>query len=248
MSGISLHGGLVPYGGTFLVFADYMRPAIRLASMMGLQVIYVFTHDSIGVGEDGPTHQPIEHLLSLRSIPGLTVIRPADATETSEAWRSALTRKNGPTALVLTRQKLPVLHRTAVLNEASGAAQGGYVLRESKGQLQAILLSTGSEIHVALEASAILEQRGVETRVVSMPSFEIFDEQAKDYREHVLPSSVKVRVAIEAGVSAGWDRFVGEKGRIIGIDRFGASAPAETVYKHLGLTADKVVDTVLDLM
>ena len=248
MSGISLHGGLVPYGGTFLVFADYMRPAIRLASMMGLQVIYVFTHDSIGVGEDGPTHQPIEHLLSLRSIPGLTVIRPADATETSEAWRSALTRKNGPTALVLTRQKLPVLHRTAVLNEASGAAQGGYVLRESKGQLQAILLSTGSEIHVALEASTILEQHGVETRVVSMPSFEIFDEQSKDYREYVLPGSVKVRVAIEAGVSAGWDRFVGEKGRIIGIDRFGASAPAETVYKHLGLTADKVVDTVLDLM
>ena len=248
MSGISLHGGLVPYGGTFLVFADYMRPAIRLASMMGLQVIYVFTHDSIGVGEDGPTHQPIEHLLSLRSIPGLTVIRPADATETSEAWRSALTRKNGPTALVLTRQKLPVLHRTAVLNEASGAAQGGYVLRESNDQPQAILLSTGSEIHVALEASTILEQHGVETRVVSMPSFENFDEQSKDYREHVLPSSVKVRVAIEAGVSAGWDRFVGEKGRIIGIDRFGASAPAETVYKHLGLTADKVVDTVLDLM
>tara|TARA_B100001964_G_scaffold160050_1_gene175814 strand:- start:2863 stop:4884 length:2022 start_codon:yes stop_codon:yes gene_type:complete len=248
MSGISLHGGLVPYGGTFLVFADYMRPAIRLASMMGLQVIYVFTHDSIGVGEDGPTHQPIEHLLSLRSIPGLTVIRPADATETSEAWKSALTRRNGPTALVLTRQKLPVLHRTSVLNEASGASQGGYVLRESNDQLQAILLSTGSEIHVALEASAILEQRGVGARVVSMPSFEIFDEQSKDYREHVLPSSVKVRVAIEAGVSAGWDRFVGEKGRIIGIDRFGASAPAETVYKQLGLTADNVVDTVLSLM
>ena len=248
MSGISLHGGLVPYGGTFLVFADYMRPAIRLASMMGLQVIYVFTHDSIGVGEDGPTHQPVEHLLSLRSIPGLTVIRPADANETAEAWRSALSRQNGPTALVRTRQKLPVLHSEYGLSSASGAARGGYVLKESKNEPQAIILSTGSEVHIALDASKILEKKGVNVRVVSMPSTEIFYEQSEDYREKVLPDRIKTRVAIEAGVSAGWDRFVGDKGRIIGIDRFGASAPADTVYRHLGVTADNVVETVLSLI
>ena len=250
MSGISLHSGLVPYGGTFLVFADYMRPAIRLASMMGLQVIYVFTHDSIGVGEDGPTHQPIEHLLSLRSIPGLTVIRPADATETTVAWRSALSRRNGPTALVLTRQKLPVLHRntSAGLQHASGTALGGYVLKEASGKCQAILLSTGSEVHIALEASMILLERGVDSRVVSMPSFEIFDEQSNTYREQILPSDIKVRVAIEAGVTAGWDRFVGDQGRVIGIDRFGASAPASILYEQLGLTADNMVQAVLSLM
>ena len=248
MSGISLHGGVVPYGGTFLVFADYMRPAIRLASMMGLQVIYVFTHDSIGVGEDGPTHQPVEHLLSLRSIPGLTVIRPADATETVEAWRSALSRRNGPSALVLTRQKLPVLHRQYGLSPASGTALGGYVIKESKNQPQAIILSTGSEVHIALDASAMLEARGVNVRVVSMPSTEIFDEQSEDYREQVLPRNIKARVAIEAGVSAGWDRFVGDRGRIIGIDRFGASAPADTVYKNLGITADNVVEAVLSII
>ena len=247
MSGIALHGGLVPYGGTFLVFADYMRPAIRLASMMGLHVIYVFTHDSIGVGEDGPTHQPIEQLLSLRSIPGLTVIRPADATETVEAWKIAINRHNGPSALLLTRQKLPVLHRNSAtsLQDAGGTALGGYVLKESAKETQAILLSTGSEVHIALDASTILHDRGVDARVVSMPSFEIFDEQSNDYREHVLPSDIKARVAIEAGVSIGWDRFVGEQGKVIAIDRFGASAPADSVYKHLGLTAEKVAETVL---
>ena len=232
------------------MFADYMRPAIRLASMMGLQVIYVFTHDSIGVGEDGPTHQPIEHLLSLRSIPGLTVIRPADATETTVAWRSALSRRNGPTALVLTRQKLPVLHRntSAGLQHASGTALGGYVLKEASGKCQAILLSTGSEVHIALEASMILLERGVDSRVVSMPSFEIFDEQSNTYREQILPNDIKVRVAIEAGVTAGWDRFVGDQGRVIGIDRFGASAPASILYEQLGLTADNMVQAVLSLM
>ncbi len=236
MNGMALHGGIRPYGGTFLVFSDYMRPAIRLAALMGIPVIYVFTHDSIGLGEDGPTHQPVEQIASLRAIPNLVVFRPADATETVVAWRSALQRRDGPTALMLTRQALPVLQA-----ETAQAARGAYVVWES-GTPAVILIGTGSELHIALEAGRRLASDGLGVRVVSMPSQEIFEAQAPEYRERILPSHVTARVAIEAAVPFGWDRYVGLHGRVIGLKRFGASAPYQTLYRGLGLTADAVID------
>jgi len=239
-SGMALHGGLIPYTGTFLVFSDYMRPSMRLAAMMGIRVIYVFTHDSIGLGEDGPTHQPVEQLMSLRSVPNLTVIRPADANEAVEAWRAALLNTAGPTALVLTRQGVPVLDRRECPS-AEGVHRGAYVLWQSgEGAPDAILIGTGSEVHVALEAGKILAAEGVRVSVVSMPSWELFDRQPAEYRESVLPSAVRARVAVESGVKAGWERYVGLDGAAVGLDRFGASAPGPVLYEKFGFTAEKV--------
>jgi transketolase len=248
MNGLALHGGVRPYGGTFLVFSDYMRPSIRLAAMMGLPVIYLFSHDSIGLGEDGPTHQPIETVTVLRAIPGLRVIRPADANETVQAWRVAVEHRSGPVALILTRQNLPVLDRDR-LAPAEGLARGAYVLSEAGGGApQAILLSSGSEIPIALEAQTALEGRGVPTRVVNMACHEIFAEQAETYRREVLPRAVRVRVAIEAGHPLSWQRWLGDSGDVVGIQRFGESAPFEDLYRVFGLTADDVVSRVLDLL
>jgi len=241
LNGMALHGGLIPYGGTFLVFSDYMRPSIRLAALMGLRVIYVFTHDSIGLGEDGPTHQPIEQLGALRVIPNLTVIRPCDANETAEAWRFALNHKNGPVALALTRQSVPTLEEEAFAS--SGLHRGAYILSDADDQKpDVILMASGSEVHVAIAAAQKLGQKGVSVRVVSMPSWELFDRQPEDYRRQVLPSEIKTRIAIEAGVPHGWHRYVGGQGEVIGINRFGASAPYKVIYEKFGLTAEHVVE------
>ncbi|MCB8921803.1 MAG: transketolase [Ardenticatenaceae bacterium] len=243
MNGMALHGGIIPYGGTFLVFSDYMRPAVRLAALMEQQVIYVFTHDSIGLGEDGPTHQPIEQLAALRAIPNLVVLRPADAWETAVAWQTAIARRNGPTALALTRQNLPVLDRAV----AQGAAKGGYVLADAANP-QVILLGSGSEVQIALDAQKLLAEKGVSARVVSMPSWELFDAQPQDYRDSVLPPTVTARVAIEAGVTLGWQRYVGSDGAVIGIDHFGASAPFERIYAEFGLTPQAMVAAALEMV
>jgi transketolase len=248
MSGMMLHGGVRPYGGTFLVFADYMRPAIRLAALMGLPVIYVFTHDSIAVGEDGPTHQPVEHLASLRSIPGLTVIRPADATETAEAWRQALLSQDHPVALALTRQKLPVFDRQK-MPSAEELGQGAYILADTGGQPDMIIIASGSEVHLALEAAEALNNRkGVGVRVVSMPSWELFEVAPADYRAQVLPPEVKTRLAVEAGLSMGWERYVLGPDRVIGVDTFGASAPGPVVQAKYGLTVDHIVERAIGLL
>ena len=246
LNGMALHGGLRPYGGTFLVFSDYLRPTIRLASMMALPVIYVFTHDSIGLGEDGPTHQPVEHLMALRVIPGLTLIRPGDAGETTMAWRVALENKHGPTALVLTRQGLPTLDRERYA-PAEMAARGAYVLSDSDDPA-AILIGTGSEVGIALEAQALLAEKGVSARVVSMPSWELFDAQPAGYRESVLPAAIRARVSVEAGSKQGWERYVGRDGIAIGMDRFGASAPYEEIYQKLGITAEAMAAAALELI
>ncbi|HSE54001.1 MAG TPA: transketolase [Gemmatimonadales bacterium] len=243
MNGMALHGGIRPYGATFLVFADYMKPAIRLAALMKLPVTYIFTHDSIGLGEDGPTHQPIEHLAMLRSIPNMTVIRPGDAAETAEAWRMALEHREGPTALVLTRQKLPVPDRSG-LAPASGARRGGYVLYDPPGAVRAILIATGSEVHVALEAAHALAAEDLAVRVVSLPSWEIFRRQPADYRESVLPAGVRARVSIEAATPFGWLEWVTEDGAVIGIDHFGASAPGERLFEEFGFTRDAAIAAV----
>ncbi len=239
--GMALHGGVIPYTATFLTFSDYMRPSMRLAALMGIRVVYVFTHDSIGLGEDGPTHQPIEHLMGLRTVPGLTVIRPADATETAEAWRAALMNERGPTALVFSRQDVPLLDR-AVYAPADGVIRGAYVLWESSANSpQVILIGTGSEVHVALHAGAKLAGDGMDVRVVSMPSWELFDQQPEEYRESVLPRAVRARVAVEAGVRVGWEHYVGLDGAVVGMDRFGASAPGEVLYREFDITAARVV-------
>ena len=247
LTGISLNGGLIPFAGTFLTFSDYMRPAIRLAALSEVQVIYVFTHDSVGLGEDGPTHQPIEQIAALRAIPHLFVFRPADPAEVSEAWRIAILRRNAPTALALTRQKVPVIDRTRFAS-ATGLRRGGYVIAEAEMQNgspatpQLMLLATGSEVSLALEARQKLQQDGVPTRVVSMPCWELFEEQAADYREEILPSSVQARLAIEAGVRQGWDRYVGAQGDVICLDRFGASAPGDVALKNLGFNVENVIE------
>lgn len=247
-NGLALHGGFIPYAGTFLVFSDYMRPPIRLAAMTGLRVVYVFTHDSIGLGEDGPTHQPIEQLMSLRAVPNLTVIRPADASETAEAWKAALRNACGPTALVLSRQKLAVLGR-GEFPSAEGVASGGYVLWQSgEGTPDVILIGTGSEVHIALEAGRTLADEDVNVRVVSLPSWELFDRAPAEHREAVLPTPVRARVAVEAGVRVGWERYVGLDGTVIGLDRFGASAPQEINYERLGITAEAVVEAARGLL
>mgnify|MGYP001276929674 CR=1 FL=1 len=243
LNGLALHGGVRPYGGTFLVFSDYMRPAIRLAALMEAAVIYVFTHDSIGVGEDGPTHQPVEQLMALRAIPNLTVIRPADPVETAAAWLAALSHRNGPVALALTRQNVPWLNTTV-----AAALCGGYVLAEAAGAdgqpvtPDVILIGTGSEVQLAVAARDMLAAEGVAARVVSLPSWEIFAAQPEEYRESVLPNAVRARVAVEAGVTEGWERFIGLDGRAVGVDRFGASAPYEVVYEKLGVTAEAVAE------
>lgn len=256
LNGIALHGGMRPYGGTFLVFSDYLRPAIRLSALMRQPVVYVFTHDSIGLGEDGPTHQPIEQLASLRAIPGLVVIRPADGAETVWAWRVALERIDGPTAIVLTRQDVPALgpdRRTP----ASGLVRGAYVLAELAPEAaerpgapdpelrpDAVLIGTGSEVALALEAARILAAEGARVRVVSMPSWELFERQPSGYRDLVLPPSVRARVAVEAGVTQGWERWVGDRGAVVGIDRFGASAPGPVLMERFGFTAERVASVV----
>ena len=247
LNGMAVHKGVRPYGGTFLVFADYMRSAIRLSALMKVPALYVFTHDSVAVGEDGPTHQPVEHLLSLRSIPGLTVLRPSDATETAEAWRQALLNSAGPTALILSRQKLPVIDRNRY-SGAAGLAYGAYVLADAKGKdPDCILIATGSEVNLALQAREKLAEKGIQARVVSMPSWELFEKGPEEYRNRVLPPNVKKRLAIEAGMSMGWERYVGDQGKIIGIDDFGASAPGGTVLEKKGFTLDNVVKTAESL-
>ncbi len=240
LNGMALHGGVRPYGATFLVFSDYARPAIRLAALMGLPVIYVFTHDSIGLGEDGPTHQPVEHLAALRAIPGLAVVRPADAAETVAAWRAALLRRDGPTALILTRQKVPPLARGAI-SAREGVERGGYVLEEASGGVpRVVLMGTGSEVQLCVGARAILEAEGVPSRVVSLPCLERFAAQPAAYRDTVLPASVRARVAVEAARSMGWHRWVGDGGDVVGLDHFGASAPAERLFAEYGFTAERV--------
>jgi transketolase len=232
--------GLRPFGATFFVFTDYMRPSIRLSSIMHLPVIFVLTHDSIGLGEDGPTHQPVEHLAACRAIPGLTVIRPGDANEVAEAYRVALTRSRHPTAMVLTRQNIPTLDR-ARFAPASGVAKGGYVLADSAEVPQVILIGTGSELSLCVAAYEKLTAEGIRVRVVSMPSWELFDEQGASYRDSVLPPAVTPRVAVEAGVRQGWDKYIGSTGRFVGMTRFGASGPYQQLYQKFGITVEIVV-------
>ena len=250
VNGIALYGGFIPYAATFLTFSDYMRGSVRLAALQRLRLVYVWTHDSIGVGEDGPTHQPIEHAASLRAIPNLTVMRPGDANEAVAAWACAVDVCEGPTALLLTRQKLPVLPGT--LEKArKGVAAGGYVLRDASGDAgkpDLILIGTGSELQLAMAAADVLEKEGIRTRVVSLPSWEIFEAQGEAYRESVLPRAVCKRVTIEAQSPFGWDRYAGDEGAIIGIDRFGASAPAEQIFKAFGITADRLVEVARDVV
>jgi transketolase len=247
LSGMALHKGVRPYGGTFLVFADYCRPAIRLAALMKQPVTYVFTHDSVAVGEDGPTHQPVEQLAVLRAIPGLTVIRPADATETAAAWKVALKTTDGPVALILSRQSLPALDRS-LYPSATALAKGAYILSDTEGKPDAIMIGSGSEVAVCLEAQKILAGQGVSVRVVSMPSWELFERTSPKYKDAVLPPEVSIRVAVEAGISMGWDRYVGARGAVIGIDRFGASAPGATVMEKYGIKAAAAVARTKELL
>jgi transketolase len=240
LNGMALHGGVIPYGATFLVFSDYMRPSIRLAALMKLRIRYIYTHDSIGLGEDGPTHQPIEQLAALRAIPNLAVFRPADANEVRECWKAAL-EWDGPAALALTRQNIPVLDRRA-LASAEKAKRGAYILREAGGGgPDVIVVATGSEVAIALAAADVLEEEGAAVRVVSMPCWELFERQDEAYRAEVLPPHVAAKVVLEAGVRQGWDRWVGNGAAFITIDRFGTSAPYEVLYQKYGLTVDRVV-------
>ncbi len=244
-NGMALHGGIIkPYTATFLVFSDYMRPAMRLGALMEIEPIYIFTHDSIGLGEDGPTHQPVEHLAALRAIPNMTVIRPADANETAAAWRYAMTHQGGPVVLVFTRQSLPTLAPEAVGDNVS---RGAYILSEAESDPVAILMASGSEVSLALEAQKLLAAEGIAARVVSIPSFELFAAQDEHYIEHVLPSSITARVAIEAGVQQGWERWL-NGGRFIGLDRFGASAPYEVIYEKLGITPVAAANAIKELL
>lgn len=246
LNGIALHGGFIPFGGTFLVFADFMRPAVRMAALMGLRSIFVFTHDSIAVGEDGPTHQPVEHAMSMRVIPNLCVIRPADALETAMAWQTACLNQHKPTALLLSRQKLPVLHKyAAVIHDNAG--KGAYVLDAGQGEAKAVIIATGSEVHLALEAQAKLAEEGICVSVVSMPSWDMFEMQSEEYKKSVLPEGLP-KVAVEAGVTLGWSRYTGSEDNVIGINKFGASAPGGTVMKEYGFTAENVAAKVKSLL
>jgi transketolase len=245
MNGLALHGGVIPYSGTFLVFSDYARPAIRLAALMGIRAIHVMTHDSIGLGEDGPTHQPVEHLAALRAIPNLLVFRPADAVETAECWDIALAEAKHPSVLALTRQNLPTVRTTHTDENLS--RKGAYELAPAEGDAKVTFFATGSEVEIALAARALLATDGIGARVVSMPCWELFDAQSETYRESVLgPGTVKV--AIEAAASFGWDRYLGEHGRFIGMKSFGASAPAKDLYKHFGITADAAAEAARSLL
>ena len=245
MAGMFLHGGVRPYGGTFLVFADYMRPAIRVAALMKLPLIYVFTHDSVAVGEDGPTHQPVEHLASLRTIPGLNVIRPGDASETADAWRVALMFADRPTAILLSRQKLPISDRSM----AEGSLRSGaYILKDTKEKPDVILIASGSEVHLTVQAADILAEKGIKARVVSMPSWELFELNEDNYKEWVFPPAIKKRVAVEAGIAMGWEKYVGDEGIVISIDEFGASGPGGDVLKKFGMSVDNVVEKTLAML
>jgi transketolase len=250
LNGASVHGGVRPYGATFMVFSDYMRPAVRLAALMKVPSIFVWTHDSVALGEDGPTHQPVEHLAALRAIPNLLVIRPGDANETAEAWRVALGSKDSPVMLALTRQDIPVLDRAGQnLAPASELAKGAYVLAEARGgEPRLILIGTGSELSLCLQAREQLEAAGVPTRVVSMPCWELFDRQPVEYRQAVLPDQVTARLAVEAGSTQGWCRYTGTHGDVVGVDTFGASAPAKEVLKHYGFTVEHVVARARELL
>lgn len=239
MNGLALHGGIIPFGGTFFVFSDYMRPAMRLAALMGIRVIYVLTHDSIGVGEDGPTHQPVEHLASYRCMPNILTFRPCDVVETAEAWQIALECENSPSLLALSRQNLPMLRKSA---ETNLTAKGGYVISKEEGQRQATLIATGSEVSLAVEAQAALKEQGIDVAVVSMPCTELFDRQDETYQQEVLGNCP--RIAVEAASKFGWEKYVGLEGDIIGMDGFGASGPAEELYPYFGITKDEVVDAV----
>ncbi|HWQ05237.1 MAG TPA: transketolase [Longilinea sp.] len=242
VNGMAVHGGVIPYGATFLVFTDYARPAIRLSALSHYPSIWVMTHDSIGLGEDGPTHQPVEHLAALRAIPNLVVLRPADANEVSEAWRAAINHRDGPTLLALSRQAVPTFDRN-VCAPATGLSKGAYVLSDLGGSLpEIILLATGSEVTLILQAAYALATEGRSVRVVSMPSWALFEAQPQHYRDQVLPPFTELRIAVEAGVTQGWDRWVGPKGKILGINHFGASAPAKTIYEHFGLTVKDIVE------
>jgi transketolase len=247
-NGMALHGGVRPYAATFFIFTDYGRPSIRLAALMGLPVIYILTHDSIGLGEDGPTHQPVEHLASLRAMPGLCVIRPADANETVAAWKAAVQRTGGPTMIVLTRQAVPVLDRSRVA-AADGLLRGAYVLSRERGRKpDLVLIGTGSEIPLVLDAQGALAREGVDARVVSMPSWELFREQPRAYREEVLPPAAKLRLAVEAGAAFGWREWVGDAGEVMGMNRFGASAPAKENFRRFGFTVENVVERAKRLL
>ncbi len=245
LNGMALHGGVIPFGGTFFVFTDYCRPSIRLAGLMKTPSIYVMTHDSIGLGEDGPTHQPVEHLAGLRAMPNVLVVRPGDANEVSYAWKAALEYTGGPSIIVLTRQNIPTFARGKE-NGASNLLKGAYILADSEKETpDAIIIGTGSEVHLAMEAKVKLRAEGVDVRVVSMPSWELFQKQPEDYKEQVLPSSVTNRVSVEAGATFGWERWIGPKGTAIGIDTFGESAPYQELYEHFGITSDAVAEAVL---
>jgi transketolase len=248
VNGMAVHGGVIPYGATFLVFSDYMRGAVRLSALSHYSSIWIFTHDSIGLGEDGPTHQPVEHIASLRAIPNLTVIRPMDANETVYAWQAAIARRRSPTVLLLTRQAVPVIDREEFA-PAKGLLQGAYVLKDlGTGKPQLILMASGSEVQLIVEAGRELEKQGIPTRLVSFPSWELFSEQAHTYQVQVLPTEIQLRIAIEAGVAQGWERWVGERGRILSIEKFGASAPFKTIFEKYGLTSARVVEQALDLL
>jgi transketolase len=237
---MAIHGGIIPYGGTFLVFSDYMRPSVRLSALSEFPSIWVYTHDSIGVGEDGPTHQPVEHLAALRAIPKLVLLRPADANEVTEAWRFAIANRRGPTALVLSRQNLPTIDRK-IYAPASGLEYGAYVLADIGDDVpELILMASGSEVSLIMEAGTLLAAEGVNLRLVSFPSWELFEAQEEEYRNSVFPPNIKARFAVEAGISQGWDRWIGDGGDMISVDRFGASAPIKIVYEKFGLTVEDI--------
>jgi transketolase len=246
-NGLSLHGGIRPFASTYFVFSDYMKPAMRLSALMGLPVVYIFTHDSLAVGEDGPTHQPVEQLASFRAMPGLTVIRPADAYETISAWKVALNQTNRPTVLVLSRQGLPVLEETAALAD-SGTAKGAYVLSPAKKETELLLIGTGSEVHLLVEAQSRLFEKNIDAAVVSMPSWELFEKQSQAYKESVIPPHIKKRLAVEMGASYGWYRYVGLEGKVLGVDSFGASGNGNDLVKRHGFTVDRIVAEVEDMI
>jgi transketolase len=248
LNGMALHGGILPYGSTFLIFSDYMRPAIRLAALMKLRVIYVFTHDSVALGEDGPTHQPVEHMAGLRAVPGLTVIRPADANEAAEAWKVAIQHKEGPVALLMTRQAIPVIDRTH-FSPADGLKRGAYILADSpSGRAQVLILASGSEVQPALAAYQRLKEEGIPARLVSMPSWELFEKQPEEYRNQVIPREILLKVSIEAGATMGWHKYIGPGGEAIGIDHFGASAPAKVILEKFGFTPENIIRRVKALL
>jgi transketolase len=247
LNGMAVYGGIIPFGATFLIFSDYMRPAIRLAALMKQKIIYVFTHDSIGLGEDGPTHQPVEQLASLRSVPNLVVIRPADANETVEAWKYAIKHSGGPVALILTRQKLNVIDPT-IYRSAKGLERGAYIVKDCKSKPDLLLIATGSEVSLSIKAAALLEAEGKNVRVISFPSWEIFEQQDEEYKESVFPKDIKARVSLEMAVAMGWNKYIGDSGKSISIETFGASAPDTVLYQKYGFTIENVISTAKSVM